>query len=356
MKKSLLIVLILIGSQSIFAQVFIAENFSLFPLGDVGTDITGVTPTNNILTTATNGMAPTTSTNAGNSNFQIVTNDINHGNVLQITGTNGDKGSRTLWSDGFPDQWLFRDTGNEIIEAEYDLYTGTPGTSLNTMGVYIYDSTRTKILGGFSFNTKTLVISGVGYYTSASAPIGNYLFFLNTGGTNVVLPANTWVRLGVAFNKTTGQIRWKGPGINGTANGAATATDPDRISLVSTSGTTTTAPVQTNTAAATGLFDNFFIKATATDTLLGTDEVMVADNASFVVYPNPSSNFITISGKVNAAITAISLVDTNGRTVKTQTYDSVDAIEMNISDLAKGMYIMNIVSKDGNSVQKIIKN
>lgn len=354
MKKILLIALIC--TQSSIAQVIVSEGFSLFPLGNIGTDITGVTPTNNIFTTASNGTAPTTATNAGNDNFQIVANNAEHGNVLQITGTNGDKGSRTLWYDGFIDQWEFRDVGNEIIEIEYDFYTGTSGASLNTMGLYIYDATRTKILGGFSFNTKTLVLSGVAYYTAATAPIGNYLFFLNTGGTNLVLTAETWVRLGVSYNKTTGQVRWKGPGINGQVTGAALGTDPDRASLISTSGTTTTAPVQTNIAAAIGLFDNFIVRAAATDGLLGVEEVILnSNNTAFSVYPNPANNFISVSSLLSSEITAIAIADMNGRLVKSLTYDNLHDIELNISDLDKGMYIMTISSKEGNSIQKFMK-
>jgi hypothetical protein len=358
MKKLLLVILITIASQNIFAQVMISENFSTFTIGDVGTDFTGVTPTDNIFTIANNGTAPTTATNAGNSSFQIVANDINHGNVLQITGTNGDKGSRQLWYDGFEDQWSFRDAGNDILEVEYDLYTGnTTGASLNTMGLYIYDATRTKILGGFSFNTKTLVLSGVAYFTNASAPIGNYLFFLGTGAQNLVLQENVWVRLGVSFNKTTGQVRWKGPSINGQVIGAAVGTDPDRTSLVSTSGTTTTAPIQTNTAAATGLFDNFIIRASATDTLLGVEDIAtIANDTSFLVYPNPATTTIAISSKVNSAITAISITDMNGRIVKNQSYDNLTDIDINVSDLSNGMYFVNIATESGNSIQKIMKN
>jgi len=147
-------------------------------------------------------LATTTGTNASNANFQIVASTADHGKVFQIEGTNGDKGRRNFWLDGFPDQWSFRDTGSDIVEVEFDLYTGnTSGTSVNTKGVYIYDPTAGKVLGGFVFNTKTLVISGIAYFTSATAPVGNYLFYLATGATNVVLPADSWVRLGVSFNK-----------------------------------------------------------------------------------------------------------------------------------------------------------
>ena len=358
MNKKLPLFLVFLFSTSMFAQGLLSENFDTFQIGNVGTDFTGNISTNNIFTAATNGTAPTTSNNAGNANFQIVANDATHQNVLQITGTNGDKGSRQLWYDGFADLWSFRDAGNDILEVEFDLYTGnTSGTSVNTKGLYIFDATRTKILGGFSFNTKTLALSGVGYYTSATAPIGNYIFYLGTGSQNIILQADVWVRLGVSFNKTTGQIRWKGPGINGQVPGAGTGSDPDRVSLVSTSGTTTTAPVVTNTAAAVGLFDNFIFRASATDNLLGVDEIaVVANQPLFSIYPNPSKDKITVSSAVNSDISSMTITDTNGRVVKQIVPENIGNHSVSIGDLTNGVYFLSIKSSEGTFVEKLIKN
>ncbi|MFY8212969.1 MAG: T9SS type A sorting domain-containing protein [Flavobacterium sp.] len=358
MNKKLPLFLFLLFSTSLFAQELLSENFEQFSIGNIGTDFTGATSSNGIFTVATNGTAPTTANNAGNANFQIVANDAAHQNVLQITGTNGDKGSRQLWYDGFADIWSFRDAGNEILEIEFDMYTGnTSGTSVNSKGLYIFDATRTKILAGFSFNTKTLALSGVGYYTSATAPIGNYIFYLGAGTQNIILQANVWVRLGVSFNKTTGQIRWKGPGINGQVPGAGTGSDPDRVSLVSTSGTTTTAPIVTNTAAAVGLFDAFVFRATATDNLLSVDEISALPNqALFSVYPNPSHDVITVSSAVNSAISTLTITDINGRVVKQIAPENIANQQISITDLTNGVYFLTIQSSEGTFVEKLIKN
>lgn len=358
MKKTLLFLSVIGMACTASAQTLLSENFESFLPGNVGTDFTGGTANDfGVFTQSSNGTAPTTANNAGNDNYQIVVaNQPEHGNVLQITGTNGDKGSRQLWADGFPDQWLFRDPGNEIIEVEYDLYTGTAGTSRNLMGLYVMDATRSIYPCGFVYNTNTRVLSGLAYYTAATAPIGNYLFFLNTGGTNLVLPADTWVRLGVSFNKTTGQVRWKGPGINGQVMGAATGIDPDRVSVVSTSGSVAASggnPAIPNTAAATTLFDNFIVRASATDTLLGVEDVTTADN-TFAVYPNPATSVINVNNKNNSPITKIVLTDLNGRIVK-QDASNLSNVQLNIADLQAGVYMMNITSAEGSTTQKIVK-
>lgn len=358
MKKTLLSLAAISFTFAASAQVITDENFDSYFPGNVGTDITGLSPTNGIYTIATNGTAPTTSTNAANENFQIVEGDGTHINVLQITGTNGDKGSRNLWFEVFSDLWPERTAGNDIVEIEFDLFTGTAGgTSVNRTGLYVYNLDRTKILTGFSFDTKTLILSGVGYYAPpAPQTVGNYLFYLGGGQNNVTLPANTWVRLGASFNKTTGQVIWKGsnPVFNGQVTGAAVGVDPDRTSFVSVSGTTTVAPIVTNTAAAVTLLDNILVKASNTDTLLGTKEVTIAD-AIFAVYPNPASNVVKVSNNQGVQINQITITDLNGRTVKSQSFNNVADAEMNIADLSSGVYMMDIASKEGSVLKKIVK-
>ena len=161
----------------------------------------------------------------------------------------------------------------------------------------------------------------------------------------------------LSFNKTTGQIRWKGPGINGQVPGAGSANDPDRVSLVSTSGTTTTAPIVTNTAAAVGLFDAFVFRATATDNLLSVDEISVIPNqALFSVYPNPSHDFITVSSAVNSAISTLTITDINGRVVKQIAPENIANQQISTTDLINGVYFLTIQSSEGTFVEKLIKN
>ena len=367
MKKTLLCILVLTSIYSASSQILQSEDFNSLPIGAVGTDATGTIPTNNYFTLSTNydlnPLAATTGTNASPGNFQIVDSGDSHANVLQIEGTNGDKGRRNIWQGGLADQWAFRDPENSKIQVEFDLFTGAGGgESNNTKGLYVYDATTTptalKILGGFVFNTKTLILQGIGYYTSATAPIANYGFFLGTGGTNITLPPNEWVRLIVSFDKTTGQIVWKGPSFVGQVVGAAAGVDPDKVAFVSRSGsvaaTGTTAAVNNAASTTAGFFDNLLVTATNID-LLSTEEIIRTD-ISMLAYPNPTSDLITISSNANNKIKSIAIIDMSGRTVATSTFNMNSSIEMNIADLPKGMYMMKIDSENGINTQKILKN
>ncbi|MBK8600382.1 MAG: T9SS type A sorting domain-containing protein [Flavobacterium sp.] len=367
MKKTLLSILALTSMYNASSQILQSEDFDSLPIGAVGTDATGTIPTNNYFTLSTNydldPLATTTGTNAGPENFQIADYGDGHGLVLQIEGTNGDKGRRNMWQGGLADQWAFRDPENNKIQVEFDLFTGAGGgESNNTKGMYIYDSATDgaslKILGGFVFNTKTLILQGIGYYTSPTAPIANYGFFLGPTNTNITLPTNEWVRLAVSFNKSTGQIIWKGPTFLGQVVGAAIGLDPDKVALVSRSGTVAANggnPAITNTAATTaGFFDNLLVTANNID-LLGVNEI-VATNFSVYAYPNPTQDFLTISSVETDTITAITLTDVNGRIVRNESFNQESSVEMNIADLSNGMYLMKTTTSNGTSIQKIFKN
>ncbi|WP_091464904.1 hypothetical protein [Flavobacterium urocaniciphilum] len=95
MKKLLMIAFV--SPIFTFAQSLQADQFTTLTPGNISTTITG-TPAgqDNWFTFASNGAAPTTSTNAAVTNFQATATG-NPANGIVITGPNGDKGSRYMW-------------------------------------------------------------------------------------------------------------------------------------------------------------------------------------------------------------------------------------------------------------------
>lgn len=82
-----------------------------------------------------------------------------------------------------------------------------------------------------------------------------------------------------------------------------------------------------------------------------------AQNAqsAFSVYPNPANTVVNVAN-AKAQISAVSLVDINGRTVKSVQFDGVSSAQVNIADLANGVYMMNIKSDKGTVTKKVVKN
>jgi hypothetical protein len=89
--------------------------------------------------------------------------------------------------------------------------------------------------------------------------------------------------------------------------------------------------------------------------LVGTAvNVSTEDFASnFSVYPNPATNVINVTNSADV-INDVTITDLNGRTVK-QVTSGVNDAQINISDLAQGVYILNATSNGKSFTQKVVK-
>ncbi|MFN7015088.1 MAG: T9SS type A sorting domain-containing protein, partial [Bacteroidia bacterium] len=330
MKKTLLS-LALIATTFTFSQVLQSDNFNSLTIGNVGTDFSGSsTGQGSWYTFASNGSAPTTTTNAGNNNFQIVSSGISATNGLQITGPNGNKGARYMWLDGLSTAWASRTPGNDKIEVVYNFFTGAPSTSTNLIGVQLYDSAFSSVLNGYSYDPSTGVLEGLAFL-DVSGTQGNYAISLGAGGSDLILNSNTWYRLGFGFDSATGQPYWN-------IDSGATLSVANTVWVPSSDIYEIDFAVDaqsSNTSSSISIFDNYIVKATNTDTL---GEVDFYNNSnSFTIYPNPVSNLLNISNSNNFDIKNISVTDINGRVVKKQ---SGDLTQINVSDLNAGVYFV----------------
>jgi hypothetical protein len=364
MKKLLLSVLLASGFFA-SAQVLQTETFNALPNGNVGTDITGATAgQDGWFTFASNGAAPTTSTNAGNDNFIIVDNGY-EGNGIGMTGPNGTKGSRVMWKGGFDALWAGRDGGNEIIEVEYDFFTGgIASTAQSGVRIYGTDDSVTpavdRVLNGFVYSSNTGVLQGVCYLLNGTT-YGTYLIGLGPNSTTpLTLSPDTWYRLGLAYDTTTGECIWKVSDYTDTLAWIGTPDTywagpfaPNEIDMImaipAASGT-----IPANTAATSIAFDTMQVEATFEEALLGTNSFQ--EKLNFSVYPNPASSVINVSTPAEASISQIVMTDINGRTVKTVKVEGINAAQVSISDLATGVYTLKVVSDKGTAVKKVIKN
>lgn len=345
MKKLLLLFIFTCAFSSQAQNLILTENCESLTIGNVGTDLTG--------TTAGQGnwyiYTPTTAVPAGTVlDYQVVTNTVSSSKVLQVTGTSGSAGSRFLSQD-VSTAWTNRTSGNDIIQLEYDFFTGSGvTTSLNTFRTYIYNTDGIAVAGYF-FEPATLKLSGWAYYDNAGTA-GYYTFNLITGG--LFLTANTWYKLGVAYDYNTGDISWKDNGglfYTGVLS-AATSVDVAEFDFAVASGTTATL---TNAASNQFLVDNVKATLVAVEALLDVDTNTISSN-EFSLYPNPTKGLVSISNS-SALINSIEITDLNGRVVKSITDASNLNVEVNISDLSSGVYMMKIVSEKGTITKKVIK-
>lgn len=94
-----------------------------------------------------------------------------------------------------------------------------------------------------------------------------------------------------------------------------------------------------------------FLDTIELTTNLSNNEVVAN---SFNVSPNPASSLVTISNTTDALINSASIVDMNGRVVKNLKVANVTETQINVSDLAKGVYMINVSSDKGNVTKKLV--
>lgn len=77
---------------------------------------------------------------------------------------------------------------------------------------------------------------------------------------------------------------------------------------------------------------------------------------NFSVYPNPANNVLNLAVKNGLTVNQVSMTDVNGRIVKTINSSFDSNLEMNISDLSAGVYMLTIKTNEGVANSKFVKN
>ena len=80
----------------------------------------------------------------------------------------------------------------------------------------------------------------------------------------------------------------------------------------------------------------------------------VSNETVMNVFPNPASDFVTISAKEN--LSSIQIIDIQGRIVMEYDFNRTSEVKLNVSSLSNGMYNIVAVSDNGNTFSsKLIK-
>ncbi len=74
---------------------------------------------------------------------------------------------------------------------------------------------------------------------------------------------------------------------------------------------------------------------------------------NIVLYPNPARDFITIANS-NETISAINIYDISGKKIYSMTENSVNEININVTDFAEGLYLVEIVSDNQKAIKKLV--
>ena len=353
MKKLLLSITLALTIQCINAQVLESDNFTALTVGNIGTDLTGVAV----------GQGGWYIYQGLTTDYQVVSKPSPYGNVLQLTGeatsSVATTTTRYLNKTGISTNWGTRTAGNDIIEVEFDLNPGLASASKNTFQARLYSDLGLTLAGIYlDKNYTTTAVPPVNYanslrglarYTSGTTT-GAYAFGLGPDAANpqLLLTNDSWVRVGFSFNQTTGEIKWKGPLLNGYVMGAGTGLVPGELDFLVTN-------IAGNTVAATAFIDNYVARASSTDTLLGVETR--TRTVAVSTYPNPTVDVINVYNSNNLELSSYKIVDLKGTVIKSGSLNNTLDQKINVSELSQGVYMLKLSTTDNSTItKKIVKN
>lgn len=165
------------------------------------------------------------------------------------------------------------------------------------------------------------------------------------GGSQVVLPAGTYWLVANAVHNTdlwTGQDeRWSWQGGSGGTGEEPVLIDPDDLFGVG-------ATDWTNISGLIGASFTAFSFRISDEPELGVDENALTQISLF---PNPSSDVVNVKVPSSIEITSSALYDVLGKRTGIQVNNGV----LDISSLARGVYLLNLETSAGTLTEKIIK-
>ena len=213
---------------------------------------------------------------------------------------------------------------------------GNDGNGLSSGHVRVYknqdnvweqvgDDINGEVFGDFSGNVSlssngNIVVIGAFGNDANGTNSGHVRIYENQGGT--------WLQLGIDID---GEGSFNRSGEN--------------LSLSSDGSTVAIAAFFNNGNGGNG-FDSGHVRVYDISTLLSIEDI---PTFSFTLYPNPSSTQVTIQLKQNEILEKTTIYNILGQPVKTTTGTII-----NTSELSQGLYVIEVITREGKSSQKLI--
>lgn len=244
--------------------------------------------------------------------------------------------------------WKNRAIGNDILKYECEFYVDfqirSPLPPKFWIGLDRIESNETinfhKIID--------VVYSGFTKELSLQTPDGSPISL-----PNIPLNPSIWTKIIIYVDYTTGFVHFEVPSAN-TAyrsyNPLATRNlklfNKFLIAFVSDA-----ASHNGNRVPYFAKLDN--IQVSAVNTLPLSLKKLAA--TKFTIFPNPITDFVTITNSDNIGVKQIEVFEISGKIVKTQTFNNENEVQLSLADLASGTYLMHIKTNAGTAIEKVIK-
>jgi hypothetical protein len=349
MKNFVIPLVIIFLSCTLNAQVLYTDNFNNHTIGNLGTDTSGTIPGQGGWLTHTDVRNAPNPIVGPNTDYQI-TAESNKGNILKIKSfvSNWDAYNIVFRTD-IDQYWQQRTAGNNVLKFSFDYYS--EGISPASFFQIDFFNSNSKLLFGYSVELAYDRLN----YTIADKPnsyTASRLKYAN--GQLVVMPKNTWITLELYVDYNNSKVYYSVPSLNYTVVFNMIALDPNgngdhngipkKLRLHSIKGGVS--------SDYTIRIDNINISAQNTVPALSTNNVLAA---TFNLYPNPATNVVNITNSENILVQQVTIYDTSGKQLSTQTFNNEAEIQLNIENLASGLYMLHIQTNEGTAVKQLVK-
>ena len=101
--------------------------------------------------------------------------------------------------------------------------------------------------------------------------------------------------------------------------------------------------------------DDACVSATRTEsvvTVLDCSNIFEATKSNLDIYPNPNSGSFTISNIED--IVKVTVTDVHGKIVQTIDDINLNKVDVDLTDIERGMYMINIETNNGTLIESVI--
>ena len=331
MKKVILSALVLTGIISTAnAQSIWTENYTAATLGNA--------------TTVTNGSAAGYGgvyyLQGAPSDYKIADGGAPYGNALEIYTGSGvaSEDQRIILKE----VTVAPAANSTFVKGTFDFFTGWGGGFGRSLVILTNPDSTNSTIGGIGYDNVSKTILGMGKFIKTSTGAVETTLY---GLVNNITDA-TWIKLGFIYNKTTGQIIWSLPTGNLTLNSTSGNTPIPNQSLDTIE--IHNFPMANNFGFNDFAYDNINFEYSDNATLNLEELPILATGVK--VYPNPTTDVLKITAK--SKVDSVEIFDLSGKKIVAEVKNN----EVDVRSYTPGTYLINVITKDGKTMTKFIKN
>lgn len=353
--------------STIKAQVLWSEDFTsytignLVPINDLYMGV-GPDPNNYVLTPENWLLCSVPHTNSTAPQFQVtIETETGKGNVLKIqdipvSNTALSMRNTMLFAvkeiPHLDTLWKNRTIGNDILKYECEFYVGHQIRSPLSLGIGLSRIENNVKINEISLNG---YVSTLGFTYIASAQE----LFIDPSDTGLPAPPSiplnpsTWTKIIIYVDYTTGYVYFEVPSVSSAyrSNNPLPTQHFKLFNVLDLNFKSDVASNNGNRAPNFAKFDNF--KVSAVNMLPLSLKKLAA--TKFTIFPNPITDFVTITNNDNIDVKQIEVFDISGKNVKTQTFNNENEVQLSLTDLVSGTYLLHIKTNAGIAIEKVIK-